>query len=95
MTGSMRRAVLPALVFSVVLAALGGAAARYYDGDARPFVWYAVFTFPILVAARGLGSALGPRIVAGRAALVLASALAAAFLTLSWLDVKYLEGFGL
>ncbi len=90
-----RRALPVTLVFAFLVAVLGGALARYHGGDVRPFVWFATFTVPILLGAQALGVSLGPRLRVPRALLGLASALASAFLTLSWLDARYLEGFGL
>lgn len=97
--GGEVRAFLPwALAFAAYTGAMGAMLASSYEqGNALPFVAFAVSLVPLALLSRGWGAsgASTPTARAGRATMSVVAVLAAAFLLLERIDARYLESFGL
>jgi hypothetical protein len=87
-----------ALAFAAFVAA-GGAflASRFESGTGAPFVAMGAALVPMVLVARAWGAtgAAGPAARAVRASVSAVAVVAAGFLVLEWIDVRYLASFGL
>ena len=101
--GSRIRAALAktwklALAYAGYVALFGALLASGYEaGTTRPFLYFGLVLFPIVLLARAWAAAGGESVAArgGRAAICALSVVAAAFLVVEGIDVGFLDGMGL
>ncbi len=96
--GALAKTWKLALAYSAYVAVVGALLASGYEaGTTRPFLYFGLVLFPIILLARGWAAAGGESVAArgGRAAVCALSVAAAAFLVLEGVDVSFLDGMGL
>jgi hypothetical protein len=96
--GATRRMSRLAIAYAAYVAIAGGLlASGYEEGTSRPFLLFGATLAPLLLLARAWGAAAAQSRAARvfRAVLCATGAVAAGFLVLEHVDVRYLEGLGL